>query len=173
MGNSSADDERRGAPRTGLRLKVSYSDRADYLHDWTENVSAEGLFVESDEERTVGDTVQLQIEFPALLEPVQVSGIVSWNRPRTALERGGFGLRVDGELARRRLAELALLASLEREQEPMAPFRVLVVEDNDQIIAMYERVLQRANQVTAGEVVVELANNGHGAWEVLQDRGAD
>ncbi|MEM6533305.1 MAG: response regulator [Myxococcota bacterium] len=172
MGSSSPGDERRGEPRTRLSLKVSYGDRAAYLHDWTENISARGLFVESDEERTVGEPVQLRIEFPALLEPVDVSGVVSWSRPKSALERGGFGLRVDGELARRRLAELALLASLEPGGD-VVPFRILVAEDNDQVVAMYDRVLRRVDQVTEGSLQVEIAANGHEAWDRLQAQGAD
>ena len=62
-------------------LRVNFRDRTDCL-DATENLSRGGLFVQTAERFTVGQTVQLSVGFPGLLDPVDLKGEVVWVRPR-------------------------------------------------------------------------------------------
>lgn len=159
--------ERREHARVSLTLAVRYPDHDAFLDDWTENVSEGGLFVQSEDPRAPGERVQLELRFPGLLEPIQLVGTVTWVREKSETERAGFGLRVDREGHRRRLAELALIATREHAHRDGEPFRVLVVEDNESVVEMYARVMKRVQRMTEGSVLTHFAENGFQARELL------
>lgn len=155
--------ERRQQPRAALRLHVRYPDDQRYLSDWTANVSAGGLFVESELPRQLGELVLLTISFPGLLRPLNVQGTVAWLRAGDEQTPSGFGLRVDSEGGRRRLADIALRAIRGHRDRS---FSVVVAEDNAAIMTMLERVLSHYESVSGGAVRACLARNGHEAWEL-------
>lgn len=165
--------ERREHDRVPLALAVRYPDRSEFLSDWTENVSAGGLFVRSEDPPRVGEHVQLELRFPGILDPVQLAGTVTWIREKSLEQRAGFGIRVDREGHRRRLAELALIATREQFAEDDEPFRVMVVEDNESLIDMYARVMKRVQRVTEGTVQTHFSMNGHQACEALAEYRPD
>ncbi len=160
--------ERRRHERVPLTLAVRYSDRESFLQDWTENISAGGLFIRAEEPRPVGETVHLELRFPGLLDPVHLTGTVTWNRAGSEEQRAGFGVNVEREGHRRRLAELALMATREHAHREGSPFRVLVVEDNESLVEMYARVMKRVQRLTEGSVLTHFAENGLQARELLE-----
>ncbi|MEL6543408.1 MAG: TIGR02266 family protein [Myxococcota bacterium] len=161
--------ERREHTRVPLALAVSYEDHTSFLNDWTENVSEGGLFVQSESPRAPGEFVHLKIRFPGLLEPVNISGTVTWVRERSEWAVAGFGVQVESEGHRRRLAELALMANAPAQKALERPFKVLIVEDNESVVEMYARVLRRVQRVTEGSVQTQFASNGLEACRVLTD----
>src|SRR5262244_2076669 len=95
-------EEKRADPRAPFVLRVNFRDRADCL-DATENLSRGGLFVQTNERFVVGQSVELSLGFPGLLEPVALRGEVVWVRPPRQDTSGGVGIRVAAEEDRRRL----------------------------------------------------------------------
>lgn len=154
-------------------MRVDYLDRDGYIADWTENLSAGGLFVRTDTVYREGDSVRVSISFPGLLEPVEIVGSVAWVRPEAGARPRGIGLRVETEIHRRKLAELALLASDPTKLPTARTYRVLVVEDNDAIMHMYKRVLARMAEISGGSVQAAMAHNGHEAMQHLQEQSFD
>jgi uncharacterized protein (TIGR02266 family) len=159
------------APRHELYLRICYRDAAEYLSDWTENISAGGLFVRTDRALAVGDEVPLTLSFPTLLEPAELMGEVIWRRPASAERPAGVGLRVRGDVGRRRLAELALMAAAER-LSCNHRYRVLVVEDNPHVLESYQRALRELTRRTGGAVEIALAQNGREALAALDEKPA-
>lgn len=168
------DAERRKHPRSPMVLRVEYPDRKEYLSDWTENVSAGGLFVCTNEPFEVGQALRVSVAFPDLLEPLVVDGVVAWQRPATAETKAGVGLRVKSDVTRRRLADLAFLAAQVPDGSG-APksYRVLVVEDNPMVIRMFERVLKHMSSLGTTNVHLLPAGNGRMALDTLEQEGAD
>lgn len=162
------EDQRRQHQRVDLVLRVEYADAQNYFAEWTENLSAGGLFVRTERMFEKGDSVQLLLSFPGLLSPAAVEGHVVWIRAATQLLPRGVGVEVVGDNARRRLAELAALALQPVEAHQADLFTLLIVEDNIQIAQSYERVVQRLRTLTDKRVEVVFATNGYEALEALQ-----
>ncbi|MEK7705920.1 MAG: PilZ domain-containing protein, partial [Myxococcota bacterium] len=124
------DGQRRRHPRHELCLVVAVAGGEQQLGGWTENVTHDGLFVQTDMPLCVGDEVTLRLSFPALLRPVELTARVAWQRRSTLAAAAGVGLQVLDETGRR-----VLCAILDTFAEPAvrtdgAPFRILMVEDN-------------------------------------------
>ncbi len=64
--------EKRSHPRFPLILAVDYPGAASTVRDYTENLSAGGLFIRTEREFEVGDRVSLLLSFPELLEPAEL-----------------------------------------------------------------------------------------------------
>ena len=76
--------DRRAYPRFPLILAVQYVG-AESVLDYTENLSASGLFIRTERDFEIGDRVTLVVSFPQLLEPVEDLGarsLVGDDRPR-------------------------------------------------------------------------------------------
>jgi uncharacterized protein (TIGR02266 family) len=91
----SAIDERRKHVRHPLILRVSFADADLAATDWTENVSAGGIFVQTKRQMNLGERARVELSFPGFLEPVTIAGLVAWSRPGSAWEEPGFGLQAD------------------------------------------------------------------------------
>lgn len=172
-------DDKRQNPRQPLVLRVDYPDQRQGL-DATENLSREGLFVQTERPFAVGQEVSVALSFPGLLAPVQVTGTVSWARMASSQGPAGVGLRVERPEDRQRLE--ALLRSLQPPPAaaPAGPpadgYRVLIVEDNPHIIEMYSYVLKKlASGDLAGKVPLEVqfAPDGHHALGLLRSQRFD
>lgn len=158
--------DRRQHPRHPFILRVAYKERSDYLVDWTENLSAGGLFVRTEQPFEAGDPVRLSLSFPGLLQRVEVQGVVAWVRKASASQPRGVGIRVDGDADRRRLAELALHAETKRADQPPTRYRVLVAEDNRLLSEMYQQVLTRVGKVLGNSVDVLFTEDGRQALDI-------
>jgi Tfp pilus assembly protein PilZ len=94
--------ELRQSKRFELNLLVNYPDR-EYAADWTQNVSAGGLFIPTDNPLKEGDIVHMRISALGLLEPFSIEATVAWVRPATAGQGRGVGIKANDP----RLSELA------------------------------------------------------------------
>jgi uncharacterized protein (TIGR02266 family) len=157
-------DERRVHPRFPLILAVQYVG-AESVLDYTENLSATGLFIRTEREFGLGERVALVVSFPQLLEPVEIEVEVVRVRAATAGSPAGVAVRVpdDRPEDRARLEEVARVLSGAR--APDSAVRVLVVEDNALVAAMYAAVLRKISEAELAPIVVETAADGGQAFD--------
>jgi uncharacterized protein (TIGR02266 family) len=163
------EKDKRRDPRVPLVLRVEYPGAHQAVRDATENLSAGGLFLRTDRDLREGQRVPLQVGFPGLLEPFEIE--VEVVRRREAGPAGPAGVAVKIPLDRiDERHKLARLAETARTGFGTARrgFRVLVVEDNDHVVEMYEYALRKLKAGGAGvDVTVEYAGNGHDALRRL------
>jgi CheY-like chemotaxis protein/Tfp pilus assembly protein PilZ len=111
--------------------------------EWTENLSASGLFVRTDRTFTVGERLTLALTFPGVAEDVELE--VQVVRRRGVGAEGPAGVAVvvpsDRPASLQRLESLARTA--EQAESSRQPYRVLLVEDNQLVAAMYTSALRR------------------------------
>ncbi|NOK06267.1 MULTISPECIES: TIGR02266 family protein [Myxococcus] len=166
-------EDKRQHPRVPAVLRVDYTDGRQ-ARDVTENLSHEGLFVQTDQAFVRGDEVRLALSFPGLLDPVEVSGTVAWLRPAGSDQPAGVGVRVEREQDRRKLGDILSAAGADSHASHAAHegYRVLIVEDNPHIIEMYSYVLKKlASGELHGKVPLEVhfAPDGHHALLMLRE----
>ncbi len=163
-----ASREQRAHPRAPYVLAVSYPEERDRARDYTENLSEGGLFVRTERDLRVGDRVALLLSFPRLLEPLEVEAEVVRLRPEGPEGPAGVGVRIPAERTRdrERLRELVRAQELPARTEPS--FRVLVVEDNSLVAAMYASALKRATSEGLPGLAVELCQDGSEALARLE-----
>ncbi|QDE88408.1 response regulator [Myxococcus xanthus] len=166
-------EDKRQHPRVPAVLRVDYTDGRQ-ARDVTENLSHEGLFVQTDQSFVMGDEVRLALSFPGLLDPVEVSGTVAWMRPAGPDQPAGVGVRVEREQDRRKLGDILSAAGADSHASHAEHegYRVLIVEDNPHIIEMYSYVLKKlASGELHGKVPLEVhfAPDGHHALLMLRE----
>jgi len=159
-------DDRRVHPRFPLILAVQYLG-AESVLDYTENLSATGLLIRTEREFEVGERVALVVSFPQLLDPVEIEVEVVRMRPATAESPAAVAVRVpeDRPDDRARLEEVARVVSGAR--APDSAVRVLVVEDNALVAAMYASALRKISEAEVAPVLVETAADGGKAFDRL------
>ncbi len=152
-----------------LVLRVDYPALGPGARDATENLSSGGLFIRTERSLEVGRRVPLVISFPRLLDPVEIE--VEVVRIRGSPSEGPPGVAVKVVSA----ADQAKLARILETARAPAPtgrrgFLVLVVEDNPQVLEMYEYALRKMRAQRGGvRIAVEYAANGQ---EALRRLGA-
>ncbi len=161
--------ERRLHPRFPLILAVEYPDSPGRIRHYTENLSAEGLLIRTDRHFVPGDRVTLLVSFPNVPDPVEMQVEVRWTRAAEGNEPAGVGVWVplDRQEDRNRLEELTRAAVTAAEGR-QASHRILLVEDNSLVVAMYASALRRlsTNDGLPG-LAVEVARDGHEAFARL------
>lgn len=161
--------EKRAHPRFPLILAVDYPGAASTVRDYTENLSAGGLFIRTEREFEVGERLSLLISFPELLEPAELEVEVVRMRPGGSSQTPGVAVwippdRVDD---RRRLERLSAAAAAQAESSRPG-YRVLLVEDNSLVAAMYASALRRlAATEGVGGLAVDVAVDGNEAFARL------
>jgi uncharacterized protein (TIGR02266 family) len=156
--------ELRNDLREEVTLFVEYEGADDILGDYTENLSSGGTFVATTRDLEIGTEVNLVLQFPGLLKPTALSGIVRWKREGEA----GCGIEFTNGVQR---VELAEMMERIRRRDPSTmriSYRVLIVEDNVHIADLIQQGL--ANSKNFGERVTfrcTQANNGKRACELL------
>jgi CheY-like chemotaxis protein/Tfp pilus assembly protein PilZ len=147
---------------------VQYLDAQSAL-DYTENLSATGLFVRTERPFAPGERTTLVVSFPQLLEPVELIVEVVRQREGNGDSPGGVAVRVPDDLPdhRAKLAEVARrIATAARAPEPS--YRILLVEDNSLVAQMYAAALRRLSETD--KIVglgVEVCGDGAAAWSRL------
>jgi len=159
--------ERRAHPRFPLILAVQYQGAENVL-DYTEDLSAGGLFICTEREFEVGERVALVVSFPQLLEPVEL--LVEVIRHRRASEGAPAGVAVrvpeDRPADRKRLAEVSEQLVGSRPDLPV--HRVLLVEDNALVASMYSAALRRLSETEdLSGLAIEVAGDGSAALQRL------
>jgi uncharacterized protein (TIGR02266 family) len=170
--------EKRRFRRSPILLKVRYRAAQDFLADYTENLSAGGVFIATEERFPEGTTLDFEISFPGLLDPIPLKGVVKWSRTEgTPEEPAGIGVQLllDESPGQGHLE--TLVSSLDRRSEQAAPgesqrtFRVLLVEDNVVVRDMFRygiHKLKRGNTLAGTMLEVVEADNGKEAWDLLK-----
>lgn len=134
--------ERRTSRRFPLVLAVQIPPGGSAL-EYTENLSAGGLFVRTERTFTVGERLALTISFPGVMDEVELEAQVVRRRGEGAEGPAGVALVVPHD----RPASLQRLESLARAAQDAEtsrqPYRVLLVEDNQLVAAMYTSALRR------------------------------
>jgi len=148
---------------------VDFRDGQGNVHDYTENLSQGGLFVRTERTFSVGERLPLAISFPGLLAPEELE--VEVVRLRAEGPHGPAGVAVvvpeDATESRQKLWKLARAA--EDRNAARKEFRLLLVEDNSLVAAMYTSALNRLSSSDGlGGLSIELATDGLGAIERLR-----
>jgi uncharacterized protein (TIGR02266 family) len=161
--------EKRSHPRFPLILAVDYPGAASTVRDYTENLSAGGLFIRTEREFEVGERLSLLISFPELLEPAELEVEVVRMRPGGASQTPGVAVWIPPDRVedRRRLERLSAAAAAQAESSRPG-YRVLLVEDNSLVAAMYASALRRlAATEGVGGLAVDVAVDGNEAFARL------
>lgn len=161
--------EKRAHPRFPLILAVDYPGAASTVRDYTENLSAGGLFIRTEREFEVGERLSLLLSFPELLEPADLEVEVIRMRPGGASQTPGVAVWVPPDRVedRRRLERLSAAAAAQAESTRPG-YRVLLVEDNSLVAAMYASALRRlAATEGVGGLAVDVAVDGNEAFARL------
>ncbi|ACL67209.1 response regulator receiver modulated PilZ sensor protein [Anaeromyxobacter dehalogenans 2CP-1] len=160
-------DERRAHPRFPLILAVQYLGAENVL-DYTENLSAGGLFIRTERSFDEGERVTLVLSFPQLLEPVELQIEVVRRRDGSDGSPAGVAVRVpdDRPEDRARLADVARRVAGVRHPDPS--FRILLVEDNALVATMYAAALRRLSETEhVPGLGIEVASDGAAAFDRL------
>jgi uncharacterized protein (TIGR02266 family) len=164
-----SNHDKRAHPRFPLILAVDYPGSASAVRDYTENLSAGGLFIRTERAFEVGDRVTLLVSFPELLEPAEIEAEILRLREGTADQPAGVAVWIPPDRTddRRRLEDLTRAAAVAAETHHPA-YRVLLVEDNSLVAAMYTSALRRlsTSDGLAG-ISVEVASDGNEAFARL------
>jgi CheY-like chemotaxis protein/Tfp pilus assembly protein PilZ len=165
-------EEKRAHPRFPLVLAVDHAGGAALVWDYTEELAAGGLFVRTTRDFEVGAVVPLVVSFPELLEPVELVTEVIRVRAEGPEGPAGVALWVPPERTHERGKLQALAhAAAEAAKADHPPYRVLLVEDNALVAAMYTSALRRLSSVGGlGGVVIEVAHDGREALDRLFSR---
>jgi type IV pilus assembly protein PilZ len=91
------DDDRRFERRLPLQMLVEYESTADFLVDYTANISIGGMFIKTDRPLEVGARFRLRFQLPRLPRPIDTMAIVRWSlRPEEAGPMtAGMGIRFE------------------------------------------------------------------------------
>jgi uncharacterized protein (TIGR02266 family) len=161
--------EKRAHPRFPLILAVDYPGAASTVRDYTENLSAGGLFIRTEREFEVGERIPLLLSFPELLEPAELEVEVVRIRAVGGSQPPGVAVWVPPDRVedRRRLERLSGAAAAQAEATRPG-YRVLLVEDNSLVAAMYASALRRlAAAEGMGGLAVDVAVDGNEAFARL------
>jgi uncharacterized protein (TIGR02266 family) len=160
--------ERRAHPRFPLVLAVQYLGAESAL-DYTENLSASGLFLRTERQFKLGERVKLVLFFPQVVEPLEIEVEVVRLRDEGGEGPAGVAVRVpDANLAdRERLSELARrIVATGKQPEPSA--RILLVEDNHLVASMYAAALRRLAETDhLTGLGIEIVSDGAQAFDRL------
>ncbi len=95
--------------RLPVHLEVRYASEGVFLSDVTDDLSAGGLFIASDDPLPIGTPLRLRLKPPGRWFAVEVRGEVAWSRRD---ERPGFGVRFRFANAKAEQRMRALVAQL-------------------------------------------------------------
>lgn len=169
-GERGAHDDRRGAERFPVALRVDYEDANDLVADYTENLSSGGACVASARQLPEGTRVKLALSFPGLIEPIRVDAIVRWSK-------GGdepmHGIEFTDSEARDRLAELVARIRAGDPKVVKRTLRILVVEDNPHVAKLLEHALGGGRLGPDLAVDTHVAEDGRAALQMLREQHFD
>jgi type IV pilus assembly protein PilZ len=71
-------EDLRSSYRAPLRLRVDYERMNSFFADYTKNISKGGSFIKTPRPLAIGSRCQFAFTVPALSEPLQLEGEVTW-----------------------------------------------------------------------------------------------
>jgi type IV pilus assembly protein PilZ len=101
-------DDRRGAMRAPIELKVEYKRLNSFFADYTKNISRGGTFIRTERPLDIGTDFVFKLGIPTLGEPLVLAGKVQWvitpEQANSEQEPGmGIGFIFDSEAERERV----------------------------------------------------------------------
>ncbi len=72
------NDNRRGAPRALIELKVEYRRLNTFFADYTRNISRGGTFIKTNKPLDIDTEFLFKLQVPTLEEPIVLKGKVQW-----------------------------------------------------------------------------------------------
>lgn len=162
------NDERRTSVRMPVQLIVDYDDADDFIGDYSENLSAGGIFIHTSRMFERDTTVQLSLSFPGLLHPIRLEGVVRWSRGGN---QPGIGLEFLPTADYTKLGELVQQIAAGDPRTVARVVRVLVAEDNSHVSTLICDGLAASAKRTFGNALVfdfATAENGALALELLR-----
>jgi len=158
--------DKRGQRRVPLLLRIDHPG-APGFDDAARSLTEGGLFLRTDRTVAVGERMPLLLSFPGLSEPLELEVEVAWIRGSEPSLPAGAAVRIPADRPELR-ERLDRLARPERPgPAPRRLYRLLVVEDNDLLVRMYQHALVRLASAEA-EIEVEYARDGVEALARLQ-----
>jgi EAL domain-containing protein (putative c-di-GMP-specific phosphodiesterase class I)/CheY-like chemotaxis protein len=176
---SEAGGEQRASRRMLYETLCSYRRACDMVASYgtTFNLSRGGLYVRTTDPPELGEAIWIELRPPADASVVHLRGVVAWRRVPGDAGVGtpwGFGVRISAEqcpvddLARYREGHSVLLVphdvSTRRESIPPEAPRLLAVDDDPTMRAVYQRVFPREGieltLATDGEEAVQAYRAG-------------
>jgi type IV pilus assembly protein PilZ len=163
----SGPDKRRFA-RAPITLRVEYDGADDLVGDYTDNLSHGGTFVATSRSLPLGSEVRLVLSFPGLLAPIQIDGVVRWERKD---DEPGVGIEFAEGPERAKLDEIIEKI---RQRDPRTVSRVLkvlVVEDNQHVAELIRDGLRGSSKRSFDDPLqfdFRMAQNGREAIDMLR-----
>ena len=183
MASENANDDgpsKREHLRSSLMLKVEYKSTTEFINDYTENISAGGVFIATSATFSSGEVIDFIISFPGLLDPINIRGEIIWTRQASENDPAGIGVRFLMEESPDRDLLQSLIKKLQSEDTDQADlelsqekktFRVLLVEDNLVVRDMFRYGIQKLSArdgFSSSHFEVVEADNGKEGWELLR-----
>lgn len=95
MAKKSTHLEQRVETRVPIRMRVEYDSLADFLDDYTSNLSLGGMYVQSNQPLSLGTRFRLRFRLPGREKPIETYAIVRWASETTNEEHSGMGIQFD------------------------------------------------------------------------------
>lgn len=144
---SDATQGRRAHERIRLSLEVAYRSTGSFLISYTVDLSRGGLFLETDEPRPVGSTLELRLAIPGANEEVKLQGEVVWIQREPAPGRpSGMGVEFKG-------GESRFASVIDELVKHFSGLRVLIASGAPRTRAKLQRLLR--SSLTASYVDVD------------------
>ena len=93
-------EKQRRARRVSLDYDVTVGMETDamFYTGLLKDISSGGLFIATEKEHKVGDTISLQLNLPGADDPLQVTGVIKWHRGEYVSEElpEGVGVELTG-----------------------------------------------------------------------------
>ena len=88
--------ERRKKSRMPIIIQINYHTVDSFFRDFADDLSAEGMFIATQEPLEPGTKLSLEFLLPGCNYPIRVKAEVMWNRDETSVEqRRGMGIKFE------------------------------------------------------------------------------
>ena len=97
MPKKSTHIEQRVETRIPIRVRVEYTSMADFIDDYTSNISLGGMFVHSTKPLAIGTRFRLRFRLPGRNKPIETYAFVRWvaDAAQAGEEHCGMGIQFD------------------------------------------------------------------------------
>jgi CheY-like chemotaxis protein len=160
-------------------LRVGYRDDVSAPADYLTDLDRAGFFLRTTRPLQIGERIPLTLSFPGLLAPLDVgTRVVELSAPDQRSPDAPHGARVEFVFEDRAHAQAiaALIARFESATTtPLAPFRVLLVEDNNFAHKLFRHAVRRFHYEWSDGGALEIIGVGDGleALAVLEEATID
>ena len=166
--NESGPNDKRRSARAPITLRVEYDGADDFVGDYTDNLSHGGTFVATSRSLPIGTDVRLVLSFRGLLAPIQIDGVVRWERKD---DEPGVGIEFVNGPDREKLDEIIEKIRARDPRTVSRVLKVLVVEDNAHVAELIRDGLRGSSKRSFDDPLqfdFRMAQNGREAIDMLR-----